>query len=329
MFIRIDERLSNKQVTTNMSTTWYYYSKGQKHGPVSGGQLKGLAKNGKITPETVIETESGKIAQAGKVKGLTFGEAASSDESAPFRFPCPNCKNTLQAKKKLAGKTKSCPTCGEPFTVPTAVPAPPSETETYGLSQVKPSPEPSPFTASLSEAVSKPVATPPETANPFTDSMPVITMPTDNPFTATMSAASRAMPQSVPVPAADNEEYKSPSSPVPIFVGLGVLLLVLLVIGITVLNSSSVLVGRWGDFDIGGGPGSSVTIGSIPFRLELFKDGTGSADGRAVTWKATGGRLYLTDSRTSTVGSWKYKTSGSRLTLFNDEGQSLIFKRGK
>jgi len=55
-----------------MSTWFYFDANGQKHGPVSGGQLKGLAKAGRITPETVVETETGKTAPAGKVKGLTF-----------------------------------------------------------------------------------------------------------------------------------------------------------------------------------------------------------------------------------------------------------------
>ena len=52
---------------------WYYFdNNGQKQGPYSGGQLKWLAKNGKITPETIVETEDGKTAPARKVKGLTF-----------------------------------------------------------------------------------------------------------------------------------------------------------------------------------------------------------------------------------------------------------------
>jgi len=66
-------------------STWYYYDKnGQKQGPVSGGQLKGLAKAGRITPETTIENEEGKTALARKVKGLTFGETAQ-----PIKTPTP------------------------------------------------------------------------------------------------------------------------------------------------------------------------------------------------------------------------------------------------
>jgi hypothetical protein len=57
-----------------MSTWFYYDGDGQKQGPYNGGQLKWLAKNGKITQETIVETEEGKTAPARKVKGLTFGE---------------------------------------------------------------------------------------------------------------------------------------------------------------------------------------------------------------------------------------------------------------
>ena len=69
---------------------WFYYDgNGQKQGPVTGGQLKGLAKAGMITPETVVETEEGKTAPARKVKGLTFVEAGqieapSQIESSTF-----------------------------------------------------------------------------------------------------------------------------------------------------------------------------------------------------------------------------------------------------
>ena len=66
-------------------TTWFYYdNNNQKQGPVTGGQLKGLAKSGVITPETMIETEEGKTAPARRVKGLTFAETMSSVESDTF-----------------------------------------------------------------------------------------------------------------------------------------------------------------------------------------------------------------------------------------------------
>ena len=70
---------------------WYYYdADGQKKGPVTAGQLKGLAEWGSITLETIIETEEGKTARAGKVKGLTFGvsaEGTATPEASPSAPP--------------------------------------------------------------------------------------------------------------------------------------------------------------------------------------------------------------------------------------------------
>ena len=71
-----------------MSSWFYYDSNGQKQGPVSSGQLKGLAKAGLIAPETVIETETGKTASAANVKGLTFAETVQP-KVAPTPPPMP------------------------------------------------------------------------------------------------------------------------------------------------------------------------------------------------------------------------------------------------
>jgi hypothetical protein len=62
---------------------WHYYNEKGEKITVTGGQLKGLAKAGMITPETVIETEDGKTAPAGKVKGLTFVETKQSETVQP------------------------------------------------------------------------------------------------------------------------------------------------------------------------------------------------------------------------------------------------------
>jgi ankyrin repeat protein len=51
---------------------WFYYNERGNKIEVTGGRLKGLAKEGIITPDTVVETEEGKSAPARKVKGLTF-----------------------------------------------------------------------------------------------------------------------------------------------------------------------------------------------------------------------------------------------------------------
>jgi len=235
-------------------STWYYYDNdGQKQGAVTGGQLKWLAKNGKITPETEVETESGKSVLAGKIKGLTFAKTAPPDKPATFSFPCPNCKNTLQAKTRSAGKTKQCPTCKESFTVPTGIVLPPVGTEIYGLAS--PPPEPSPFTVAMPETASTPVVASSEMENPFTATMPVVTKPTEktlealrrydaatrpveNPFTVSTPTASRMMPQCVVVPAVEEndsfaEESTKPSDQLPIYMLVGVVLLpVLILIGV-------------------------------------------------------------------------------------------------
>ena len=60
-------------------STWHYYDEKGEKVTVTGGQLKGLAKAGRITPDTIIETEDGKTAPARKIKGLTFLEATPTD----------------------------------------------------------------------------------------------------------------------------------------------------------------------------------------------------------------------------------------------------------
>ncbi|GHT16452.1 hypothetical protein FACS1894189_0150 [Planctomycetales bacterium] len=52
---------------------WFYYDNdGQKVGPIRGRDLSALAKNGAITPKTIVENEQGVKAAAAKVQGLTF-----------------------------------------------------------------------------------------------------------------------------------------------------------------------------------------------------------------------------------------------------------------
>jgi hypothetical protein len=98
-----------------MSTWFYYDSNNQKQGPVTGGQLKGLAKTGQITPETVVETEEGKNAPARKVKGLTFIAAVQPQttpppppvELNPFSATPPDSANPFSAAPPDAAKTSA------------------------------------------------------------------------------------------------------------------------------------------------------------------------------------------------------------------------------
>ena len=70
---------------------WFYYNEQGDKIEVTGGQLKWLAKNGKITPGTLVETEDGKKAPAKKVKGLTFPEPETqkpdNDAEKPSTIP--------------------------------------------------------------------------------------------------------------------------------------------------------------------------------------------------------------------------------------------------
>ena len=108
-------------------TKWYYYNKkGEKQGPVSGGQLKGLAKQGLITPETMVENEEGKSALAGAVKGLTFSKLSQS--TAMFQLKCLGCEANLDTKKFRYGSLDSCPHCGvEAFVTASDLPKQSSE----------------------------------------------------------------------------------------------------------------------------------------------------------------------------------------------------------
>jgi len=53
-------------------TNWFYFDEVGKRVAVTGGQLKWLARQGIISPETVVENEAGKSALAKNVKGLIF-----------------------------------------------------------------------------------------------------------------------------------------------------------------------------------------------------------------------------------------------------------------
>ena len=60
---------------------WYYYNKnGEKIGPVSVSALKGLARQGLITRDTIIENQNGRSSPAGKVNGLTFPDILPTDQ---------------------------------------------------------------------------------------------------------------------------------------------------------------------------------------------------------------------------------------------------------
>jgi len=86
----------------------------------------------------------------------------------------------------------------------------------------------------------------------------------------------------------------------------------------------------------GCGGGSSALVGTwVPEAqqpklgpsgiIELSKDGTGIASGRAMTWKTKKKRVYFITPTRTTV--FDYEISGSTLTLTADNSKSITFKR--
>jgi len=66
---------------------WHYYDENDnKVGPVRGRELKGLAKAGLVTRNTVVETEEGVTIPAKWIQGLKFAETPSIDEES-ITFP--------------------------------------------------------------------------------------------------------------------------------------------------------------------------------------------------------------------------------------------------
>jgi hypothetical protein len=90
---------------------WFYYDdNGQKQGPIDEEQLQILVANGMILPETRIETEDGRKAKAGKIKGLTFPPVDTVSPDNPFVTPlpepgwaCPHCGEPMTAGEKFCG----------------------------------------------------------------------------------------------------------------------------------------------------------------------------------------------------------------------------------
>ena len=70
---------------------WYYYdNNGNKLGPVTGRQLKELARTGRIPPETLIEGQDGQTVFARQAGNLTFPEKGmihSEQQSVPPPLP--------------------------------------------------------------------------------------------------------------------------------------------------------------------------------------------------------------------------------------------------
>jgi len=106
-------------------TKWFYYNENGEKIEVTGGQLKGLAKAGRITPNTVVETAEGKTAPARKVNGLVFAALPVQQpavtpiqptvQSQPIA-PAPLAAAATSAT--VVAKTFCCNSCGTPLKIP-------------------------------------------------------------------------------------------------------------------------------------------------------------------------------------------------------------------
>ena len=96
---------------------------------------------------------------------------------------------------------------------------------------------------------------------------------------------------------------------------------ILLIFGLVGCGGASSLVGKWVPE-----AGQRIPSSFIERRMELTKDGTGIGDGLSFTWKAENGRLTFNLS----IGqgyAYNYKISGSTLTLTDDNGTSIKYKK--
>lgn len=97
-----------------MATSWYVEHKGRTLGPITSSQLKQLAAESKITPETKVRTnDSQEWSRAGKVKGLFVTIEPPSEIAVR--------KNDVVQKAPVVVAntitTKDCPFCGETIAV--------------------------------------------------------------------------------------------------------------------------------------------------------------------------------------------------------------------
>ncbi|MCL2305993.1 MAG: hypothetical protein FWC43_11680 [Planctomycetaceae bacterium] len=114
-----------------MANFFYTDANGQKRGPINDQQLKNLATQGIVTPNTPLETDSGHKGLAGQVPGLKFGTGTPSPfvqptqkvpvpQPTPKQLFCTNCGNSISERAvacmscgvKPTGHRKFCRQCG-------------------------------------------------------------------------------------------------------------------------------------------------------------------------------------------------------------------------
>jgi len=169
--------------------TWYYYNEQDEKIEVTGRQLKGLAKAGMITPDTIVETEDGKKAPARKVKGLTFIAAAQPETESPESAPL--------VETEIYGLAESKPPVEEkPPTTPV-----PEEENPFAVSVPE---EVNPFAVSVQEEIASLTFALATEENPFAAAMQM--QESEYSFAAQEPMVNRAMPLDVSVPNIEKKE---------------------------------------------------------------------------------------------------------------------------
>jgi uncharacterized lipoprotein YehR (DUF1307 family) len=106
---------------------------------------------------------------------------------------------------------------------------------------------------------------------------------------------------------------------------LAVLLALMLMFSLVACGGGgSSLVGKWVPEE-----GQDISGDFIEERMELSKDGTGIGDGMSLKWKAEKDRLTF---NLDLLGfglalAYDYEISGDTLTLTNDDGESVTYKK--
>ena len=87
---------NNKQ--PSMPNFFYFDENGYKYGPFDGRQLRELAVQGAVTPNTPMETDTGQKGTAGQIPGLFAAVPSQPDQPVPS--PAPSFKDRVAAVAK-------------------------------------------------------------------------------------------------------------------------------------------------------------------------------------------------------------------------------------
>jgi len=293
-----------------MPNYFYTDANGRKQGPINDQSLQVLITQKEILPNTPLETESGHKGLAGQIPGLfpvgpppvpvppvgpspfTATPPTSAPPPPPKELFCTNCG------KPIAAQTTACMSCGA---------------KPIGHKK---------FCRQCGVGMnSEQVVCIRCGAKIATGFSTVV----ENLSTTAIPKA-RQMAESV-LSSSNMEKVKNLPRPT-IIAGIAVAA----VMGLFCLSwlfssgsGPSTLVGEW-----------QVEDKNVEYReqarITLFKDGTGIADNHEqFTWKVDSGRFYIVPPSDDTwrreLKSWRYKISRTTLTLTDDSGERVIYKK--